>query len=153
MAYKYNINIDELRRLALECQSVSEILVKMGKVEQNTYFRRHIYLLAKKNNISLPRGVKKSKRTKELDELLVIGSSPSSAFKSRLIKSGLLKEKCYLCGIGPEWKGAWLSLHLDHINGQRNDNRIENLRILCPNCHSQTTTYCAKNVKNKNNIL
>lgn len=150
MAYKYNVDVEQLRQLSKECQSVSEILVRMGKVEQNTYFRRHIYLLAKNNNIVLPRGAKKSKRTKDLDELLVVGSSPSSAFKGRLIRAGLLKEQCNSCGIGPEWNGEWLSLHLDHKNGERNDNRIENLRILCPNCHSQTTTYCARNVKNKN---
>ena len=47
---------------------------------------------------------------------------------------------CTTCGIN-EWQGKPLTLHLDHINGINNDNRIENLRLLCPNCHSQTETY------------
>jgi hypothetical protein len=48
---------------------------------------------------------------------------------------------CAICGIN-EWCGQRLVLHLDHINGINNDNRLENLRLLCPNCHSQTPTYC-----------
>jgi len=48
---------------------------------------------------------------------------------------------CAICGI-TDWLGQSLSLHLDHINGINNDNRLENLRLLCPNCHSQTDTYC-----------
>lgn len=45
----------------------------------------------------------------------------------------------------PVWAGKPIVLHLDHINGVRNDNRLENLRWLCPNCHSQTDTYCGRN--------
>jgi 5-methylcytosine-specific restriction endonuclease McrA len=52
---------------------------------------------------------------------------------------------CQICGVS-EWLGKPLRLHLDHINGISNDNRLENLRFLCPNCHSQTTTYCKKKV-------
>lgn len=67
--------------------------------------------------------------------------------RSRLVKAGLLENKCYKCGIGPEWCGEKLSLQIDHINGDPYDNVIDNLRILCPNCHSQTQTYGAKNSK------
>jgi predicted amidophosphoribosyltransferase len=52
-----------------------------------------------------------------------------------------------------EWRGKPISLHLDHINGDPSDNRIENLRILCPNCHSQTPTYSGKNKKTARNNL
>jgi len=73
--------------------------------------------------------------------------------KNLILKLNLLKYKCKECGIN-NWNGKILSLHLDHINGIRNDNRLENLRFLCPNCHSQTDTYCVKNlnVKNINDI-
>lgn len=70
-----------------------------------------------------------------------------SSFKKRLINENVLEEKCYKCNID-EWQGEPLSLQLDHKNGDRNDNRKENLRLLCPNCHSQTTTFAGKN-KNK----
>ncbi|WP_375478716.1 HNH endonuclease [uncultured Jatrophihabitans sp.] len=51
-----------------------------------------------------------------------------------------------MCGL-VEWLGAPISLALDHINGDPTDNRFENLRILCPNCHAQTDTWCRRNVK------
>jgi hypothetical protein len=67
--------------------------------------------------------------------------------KARLLKERLLDNVCYICGQLPEWNGKPLSLHLDHINGISNDNRIENLRILCPHCHSQTDNFAGKNKK------
>jgi len=66
-----------------------------------------------------------------------------SKIRTEIIKNELLPYKCNECGIS-EWKGKSLSLHLDHTNGINNDNRIDNLRFLCPNCHSQTDTYCGK---------
>lgn len=61
-----------------------------------------------------------------------------------IISNELLPYKCAICGLS-EWNGKTLSLELDHINGINNDNRLENLRFLCPNCHSQTTTYGSRN--------
>lgn len=85
-----------------------------------------------------------------LDEILIENSPYAniSCLKKRLVNENRLEYKCYKCGIS-EWNGEILSLHLDHINGKNNDHRIENLRFLCPNCHSQTDTYAGKN-KNKN---
>ena len=71
---------------------------------------------------------------------------PSRELK-RLIEINLIKNKCNLCNMLPIWQHKELTLHLDHINGKHDDNRIENLRLLCPNCHSQTDTYCGKNKK------
>jgi hypothetical protein len=64
--------------------------------------------------------------------------------KRYVLEAGLLKNECTLCGLGPVWNGLPIVLQLDHINGVNNDHRIENLRILCPNCHTQTETFAGK---------
>jgi hypothetical protein len=66
--------------------------------------------------------------------------------KLQLIKLELLANKCYECNNVGIWLNQPLSLHLDHIDGNPRNNDISNLRLLCPNCHSQTETYCGKNV-------
>ena len=81
-----------------------------------------------------------------LDEILVEDSDyhTTSSLRKRLLKEGLKEARCEGCG-GTEWMGQPIPLQLDHINGDRRDNRLENLRLLCPNCHSQTETWCGKN--------
>ena len=64
--------------------------------------------------------------------------------KCKLIKAGIIKNECSVRGIS-SWQGKKLSCELDHINGIRTDHRLENIRILCPNCHSQTDTFRSKN--------
>jgi Zn finger protein HypA/HybF involved in hydrogenase expression len=81
--------------------------------------------------------------TKTEDEVFCENSSVSKpTLKRRLQKSNLIEYKCQKCGLEDEWNGKKIQLQLDHINGKNDDNRIENLRYLCPNCHSQTATYC-----------
>lgn len=69
--------------------------------------------------------------------------------KQYLIKFNLLAYECQICNNHGEWNNKKLTLQLDHINGINNDNRVENLRFLCPNCHSQTTTFAGKQNKSK----
>ena len=71
------------------------------------------------------------------------------AIKRRLLETGTFEERCSRCGI-TEWRGKPLCIHLDHINGVKDDWRLDNLRMLCPNCHSQTPTFSAKNLSNPN---
>lgn len=64
-----------------------------------------------------------------------------SSLRGFLVRSGLYTGKCSLCGIGDYWNNKTLTLEVDHINGNHTDNRIQNLRWVCPNCHSQTPTF------------
>ncbi|HJT76738.1 MAG TPA: HNH endonuclease [Gemmataceae bacterium] len=85
--------------------------------------------------------------SRPLTEILVKDSTyrTTSDLKARLLKVGLLVNRCAICGSPPEWQGNPLVLVLDHINGNRSDNRLENLRLLCPNCNSQQPTFAGKN--------
>ena len=88
------------------------------------------------------------KRTIPLNKVMIKNSTYSRYhLKIRLIREKLLKNECSICGLLPEWKNKKLVMVLDHINGINNDNELENLRLLCPNCNSQTDTFAGKNNK------
>lgn len=147
-----------------KASSVSEILEKFNyskiggnyrtlkKVAEEKGFQKEYQLLIKRG-ISSSNQRRKSKTLTvfELygeDKVFCEGSKVNrNQIKKYLIKNSLLEYKCSKCGIKDEWQGEKISLHLDHINGINNDNRLENLRFLCPNCHSQTGNYGARNIK------
>jgi hypothetical protein len=95
---------------------------------------------------------RKGKVKRKLDELLVKDGHPTStgSLKKKLYDVKLKQPICELCGQDENWNGRKMSLILDHINGDHYDNRIENLRIVCPNCNATLDTHCGKN-KKKNN--
>ncbi len=83
-----------------------------------------------------------------LTEILVEDSDfQSFKLKKRLYREGLKQQKCELCGWAEQSKDGRIPLELDHVNGNHRDNRLENLRILCPNCHSLQSTHRGRNQK------
>lgn len=83
----------------------------------------------------------------------VLSSKSARHWKKRkLVRDGILAYKCAECGI-VEWLGRPLALQIDHINGIHDDWRVENLRMLCPNCHSQTPTFAGRNMKRRSRSL
>jgi hypothetical protein len=131
--------------------SMAEACVKVG-IHMNTFIRH-----AKRLGIYNPnQGLKGSNKPKQegkgkipLNEILE-GKHPqyqTFKLKNRLIAEGLKENKCELCGIS-EWQGFTLMCELDHIDGNSTNHSYSNLRVLCPNCHSQTDNFRAKNKKN-----
>jgi len=139
--------------------SIRETLHKLGLAPVGGAYRT-FYIRVKRLNIDTShftgQGHLKNKNHNwsskiSLDQLLTANSSKvlGAHFKKRLLAEGFLKNICYKCGLKDFWCGQPIVLHIDHINGDHFDHRLENLRLLCPNCHSQTPTYCSKNFEIK----
>lgn len=138
---------DALRKVCAEHLSQKDILIALGLGRSGAGFQT-LKKYCKIYNIELPDGNKTKKQYNirhTLEEILVENSTYTNtgSLKARLIREGLLDNRCP-CGIIDEWQGKPIVLQLDHINGKKTDNRIENLRMLCPNCHSQTITWGRK---------
>ena len=101
--------------------------------------------------ISEPEKYNGFQKKRDINEILVSGITVSiTHLKERLLKEGLKEHKCERCGRA-EWEKEPIPLQLHHINGDRTDNRLENLQVLCPNCHALTDNYCLKKNKKESN--
>ena len=138
---------DEFKRIILSSKNYSDALRKFG------YARAHggSYVTIKKRieklNIDTSHFNTYNKEMKFFsnDEIFVKNSPFKGQIRRRVLRDNLVPYKCAKCGNLGEWMGRPLTLTLDHINGDHNDNRIENLQFICPNCDSQQDTYCYKN--------
>ena len=154
-AYYKQKTKEELENIVSESSTFAEVMMKIGysgnrgnsikglkkyfdelNIDYSYFSKKNI------NNYSHPEYT--------LDEIMIQNSSYTNYFrlKQRIIRENILEYKCSVCGI-KDWNGKSLVLQLDHINGDNRDNRIENLRFLCPNCHSQTETFCGKKKKGR----
>lgn len=135
--------------LAKTCKNVNQICKAVGKKDTNTN-RERIKQILKKNDVDISHfqpiesGVKVFIRYKDEDVYCKNSAIKSTKnIRKRLIKDGLKQEVCECCK-GTEWLGKPIPLQVHHINGDNTDNRIENLQLLCPNCHAFTDTYCGR---------
>lgn len=155
--YKYTES--ELRRACSQSGSMRQVLIKLNVVPAGGNYNT-LRKAIKHFNIDIEhfhgqgwnKGdhsglLKKARKSLSLNEVLQDGVDYQSyKLKRRLIDAGLKQHKCEQCGL-TEWNGLKVPIELDHVNGKRDDNRLKNLRILCPNCHAQTKTYRGKNIK------
>lgn len=154
---KHSYTIEEFKNAVQGSYSIAQALTKLGvsprggnyrvfkKFEKlyevdTSHFTGQGHLRGKTHNFN----------TIPLDEILVKDYEYSSnKLRKRLISEGIKEHKCECCGLN-EWLDEPIPLELDHIDGDHYNNMLENLKILCPNCHAKTPTYRGKNKKSKN---
>ena len=152
----WKVSKEEFALIVKKATTMSEILKEFGLYNKGGNYKTLRQRL-KEDNIDyshIPTGIHAGKgrsfggvKAKPLKEILVKDSNyQRKHLKKRLIKENLLDYKCQKCGLETEWQGEKLVLVLDHINGVPDDNRLENLRFLCPNCNSQTPTFAGRKV-------
>lgn len=136
--------------------SIAEVASKIGILAKGSNYKtihKYIKLYELDTSHFNEQGWRKNNAYSEktaripLEELLKENTNfKSDTLKRRLVKEGIKEWKCEKCGI-TNWMGEDLTLELHHINGNHFDNRLENLQMLCPNCHSQTSTHKRKKKK------
>ena len=148
------VDDDKLQKIILESTSISEVLRKINlkpaganHIELTNYLKNSNF----DTHTLVGRKIKRFDNTgipnKKLSQQLSINSTRNSGMiRRRLILEGIKENRCELCGID-SWRGEDIICELHHINGDRSDNRLENLIMLCPNCHSQTSNFRGRNSK------
>ena len=149
----YKLSDEQFVELLKKSSTISEVLFKLGyTVKGNSW--GYSQVKRRMDDLNLDHSIFKGKsaiikttklnNVKKEDILKENCKHQRTVLRRYIIKNNLIPYKCAICGC-TEWQGKTLSLELDHINGINNDNRLENLRFLCPNCHSQTSTYGSRN--------
>ena len=148
MSRRIKVTDEQIIHVALNSQSATSAASKLG-IKYET-FRVHAKRLNVFNTNQSGKGTNKAKADGSgkisLDDIFE-GKHPqyqSNKLRKRLFSEKIKDEKCELCGL-TEWFGKKLSLEVDHKDGNRYNHALSNLQILCPNCHSQTSTYRGKN--------
>ena len=155
----YNIDYNTLLKITTESSSLSVMLRKL-KYQDIRISRKTLKNRLKEFNIDYEKillNIKNNefdKCNRDPNKYFIENDKKSrSSIRKTIIKNNIINYICEICKNGSIWNGKLLSLHLDHLNGINNDNRLENLRFLCPNCHSQTFNYTGKSIGLKHKKL
>ena len=149
-----NFSYEELLEFAKNSCSMKEFSRKLGYTGGG-YNGKTITKKCNELNISLDHftGLPKGKNQWNENNIFVENCAASQASLRRwYLKGNYTPYKCAICGQEPFWNGKELTLTLDHINGVNTDDRLENLRWICPNCDRQLETFSGKNIKHNNEI-
>ena len=137
----------EFIELVNKCSNISDVLRELGySTNGNSWGYQIVKERMEKLNLFFTKrnSMYQDNTALPLEKILIKDSEYNrTKLKTRLVKEGLKEYKCECCGIS-EWNGKPLTLQLHHINGIHNDNRLSNLQLLCPNCHSQTENFGTK---------
>ena len=144
-----NINEEEFLNICNTSSSMMQAAAKL-KLHFNTFKKIAVKLGCYKTNQG-GKGTSKIKKfgnNKFSIEDILDGKHPqyqTYKLKNRLLKEGIKSNKCEICGL-TDWMNESVAIELHHIDGDRTNHRLDNLEMICPNCHSQTKTFRAKNI-------
>ena len=148
------VPLEELRRAVCDSDSVASALARIGWPTTSTT-RRRFKELAEYYDLDTGhflgqashRGKQYPARVRPATDYLALNGVriPTYKLKRKLLDAGIFEPECATCG-NATWQGNAIPLELEHKNGNRNDNRLENLELLCPNCHALTPTYRGRNI-------
>jgi len=149
-----DITVERLSKSVVQSYCWRDLLIKLGYSKNSGSMYKYVQQKVKMFNINTDHFDSHKKNKSKFnriykDEEIFCKNSKYKAInylRMKIINEKLIDYVC-ICGQGPIWNGNPLTLQLDHINGDNTDHRIENLRFLCPNCHTQTKTYGSKRLK------
>ena len=141
---------EELEQIILQSNNFADLCRKLGYKSDSTKTREVIQKRIDNFNISIEHFTQPLKKERSEENIFIENSDVCQSTLRRWYKKGeYTPYKCSICGQEPIWQGKELTLILDHINGKNKDDRLENLRWVCPNCNQQLDTTGAKNPQRK----
>lgn len=151
----WELSHEDFKNLIKKSKTIGEVLKFFG-LKNHGSNNRSVKIRATKENIDIShiklgvgctKGMKLGPKIPTIELFVENSKGSRTNIKNRIIQDNLIKYECKICKLTNEWNGKKLVLQLEHINGISDDNRLENLCFLCPNCHSQTPTYAGKKLK------
>ena len=144
-------SLEYIKEIISNNKTIHDVLKKIGYKNVSGGAYRTFKNFVKKYNIDCSHFVfnneKRKVKLSDSDIFKKGSNCTQSSLRKRVLKKNLVPYKCAICGNIGEWNNKPLTLTLDHINGDRTDNRIENLQFVCPNCDKQQETFGSKNKK------